>query len=224
MRRRAEIGEQHLTGLGAQYIGGLEVSMHHTRIVRGAERVQQGHRDGGGFLHGEAALFRDALLQRLPADQAHHNPRQVILDHNIVDRHDIRMITQPGRGARLTLGQGQPFGSFGMRSRRRQADFFDGHVHTQQSVTRFPYPAESADPQKFDQSVSSRQHRARAVLRAHSFPLGRGDRAARDRVPHEVLPTPSGLLGDTSHPSGADTRMKPTCPDLRSSSPLYVNS
>ncbi|WTZ51119.1 hypothetical protein OG716_03340 [Nocardia sp. NBC_01388] len=147
VRRRAEIGEQHLAGIGQQYIGGLDISMHHTRRVCGGESVQQGRRDSGGLVHREPAPLLDALLQRLPAHQAHDNPRHPVLDDNIVDRHDIRVIAQPRGGAGFMLGEGKAFGSFRIRGRGWQADFLDGHINTQQRVAGLPHPAEAADPQ-----------------------------------------------------------------------------
>ena len=95
--RETEI--EHLDGavIADLDVGRLEIAMHDAGLVRRFERLGNLPRDGEGFVKGNRAL-RDAIRERRPLHQLHHERRNAAGLLEAVDRGDVGMVE---RGQRL---------------------------------------------------------------------------------------------------------------------------
>ncbi|MEK8174545.1 hypothetical protein NKH77_52605 [Streptomyces sp. M19] len=105
----AEVGEEDLAVVGEHHVRGFQVAVHDPGRVGGLQRLEQGSGRLGHERRGQPPVRAQPLLQRAPVDQAHHDPGRAVLDHHIVDRDDMRMVTQAGRVAGLTSRADHPF-------------------------------------------------------------------------------------------------------------------
>jgi hypothetical protein len=95
-RGESEIGEHHPAVDAHQHVVRLDVAVQHARPVCGGQGVQHVEADPGGLDRHERAVLRDHLMQGAGGDVLHHDPRQVVGVHHVVDPHDVRVIQASG--------------------------------------------------------------------------------------------------------------------------------
>jgi hypothetical protein len=91
----AEAGEHDTAVRAEQDVGGLHVAMHDAEGVGGAQRAEDGEGDPRGLGRFERAA-PEHFVQRLTADQLHDDPRQSVLDDDVVDGDGAGMVDVGG--------------------------------------------------------------------------------------------------------------------------------
>ncbi len=97
----AEVQDLRLPAIGHEDVGRLDVAMDDVLRVRGIERVRNLDPQLDELLGSERPPG-DAMLQRLPFEELHHDKGLTRVLVDVVDRADVRVI-QRRRGARLAL-------------------------------------------------------------------------------------------------------------------------
>ncbi len=101
----AEVGEHHPAALGQEDVARLDVAVLQALGVGHAEGLQHVGPDPGGMRGRHGAELAYGLGQRAAPQQLHDQPRPVLLDHDVVQRHDAGM-AQPRGGLRLAHRSG----------------------------------------------------------------------------------------------------------------------
>ena len=99
-------------------------------FVRGFQRLRDLLGDGEGFIDRDGPL-RDAIPERRPLDQFHHQRDSARALFEAVNLRDVRMIER-GKRSRFAIKSCQPFGIL----RDRLGQYFDRHVATEVGVRR----------------------------------------------------------------------------------------
>ncbi len=145
--RQSEVEDLGMTELGHKNVGGLDVAMNDALGVSGIERP------GNVYCQFEQLVGRkrpaqDALAQRRPFQQFHHDEILTILLADLVDGADVRMVERRG-GAGLAL---EPFQSGSIRAEFRGKKL-QGHVPAEGFVLRLVNHAHPAATQLADDTV-----------------------------------------------------------------------
>ncbi len=101
----AEVGHLRHTALRQQHVGRLHVAVDDALGVGGGEAVEHRlhHLEGQASRH--RAVQLQPVLEAAAAHELHHDVRRVLLEHQVVDRDDVRVL-QPGH--RLGLATKAP--------------------------------------------------------------------------------------------------------------------
>ena len=158
-RRLGELGQaevQHLHRAVVAHldVGRLEIAVNDAALVRGFQRLGNLSRDRQGFIDRDRALC-DAIRERHPLDQLHHQRLHAVRLLEAVDGGDVRMIE---RGEHLGLPLKSPEPLRIGREHRRQ--HLDRDLTLQPGVRRAIHLAHSADTEWRDDGVRAEEHTA----------------------------------------------------------------
>ena len=160
----------------------LHVPVHDAGRVGGGQRVRGLTDQRGGLVGRQGAVVPDQLREGDVLDVLHHQPLLLVLDHEVEDRHHVRMV-EPRGEPRLALGA--------LEVRRAGAG---GHAD----------PLERDCPA--EHLVAPEPHRAHAA--ATDLPVERVPACDQDRIPshaaHQTRAGPSCTVGAQQARDGWD--------------------
>ncbi len=82
-----------------QDVGGLEVTVQDTRLVRARPRAEEGEADPGGLARVDRTVGGDPLGERAAVDQLHDDVRPFVLLDHVVHDDDVRVVQLGDRAA-----------------------------------------------------------------------------------------------------------------------------
>ena len=174
---QAEVGEHHPAVGADQHVVRLDVAVQHAGPVRGGQRVQHGEADPGGGDRRVGPVLVDHLVQGAGRHVLHHDPRQVLGVHDVVDPDHVRMV-EPAGAARLTQRAVAQPGLLVVGHPVRRDELLDGDVPVEHLVAGQPDPAHAAGTDRLEQAIPTGDEHASDRHRAPTRRLDLQDRHA----------------------------------------------
>ena len=195
----AEVGHLHPAVAGEQHVGRLDVAVHEPRPVGGVERL--GHLGGqaGGLPRVDRRRVVDALAQRAPGHQLHHDRLGAGFRAGVVDRHDPR-VGEPGGGDRLLPEAGDE-AAVGRQVRVEQ---LHRHLAAQDLVGAPPHLGHPARGDELLEPVPAAEQPARLRRRPPRSPRGCREGEWRSTRPDEANALASRRLRSARAAGGRD--------------------
>jgi hypothetical protein len=130
----------------------LHVAVQHPGPVGGVERVQHGEADPGRRRRGIRTVLIDDLVQGTGRHVLHHDPREVVGMHDVVDADHVRMVQAGGAAGLPQRTVAQP-GPFGVRHPVRRDELLHGDVAVEHLVAGHPDPAHTTGADRLVQTI-----------------------------------------------------------------------
>ena len=159
----AEVGQQRPVGAAEQYVGGLDVLVDETLVVRFLQRRRQLRGELGSQRQVHWAVeVADVLGQRAAAHVAHGDVQQLILGRAVVDLDDVRMV-ELGDAVRLgleLLAKGSFRGEGG-------CEHFDGYQRVERGHLGGPHGGHATLGEQLDELVLATLQGAASQIGGH---------------------------------------------------------
>jgi hypothetical protein len=151
-----EVREDDPPSLVQEDVAGLHVTVEHTDVVRGGERLQDRGADGPGLARLQHPALAQHVVERGPVDELHDDDGAALMLGHVVDGDDPR-VPYPGGRSCLTLHPYVQIGQFRPGRVVVRPQFLDGHLAAEDLVDGPPDDAHAAAAQLAHDSVAAGQ-------------------------------------------------------------------